>query len=556
MLVLFAGLFAKILVYMLFFTNVFIIAAFAAFWAGFCSMRIHYLTTAYPFCSTGNDKTTILAYFGCAAAAVLLEHHVTVVRAKLYHTIWRSKIAVAFLRNASPPLLCSNPHVPEFHCVTTANMLKMSPSDTPFHLVSLSSKEIRFFFEPQHAETFKKLEAPDDERQPLKEHHNFVSFTPGVMKKRTPSQIKMAEAVALSSAALGFEMGIFGDRFGGKIRRALQYIFGIGLGNWISLREKQKRFTFPLNRYLRLNKIEQWSSFVCAAAIIAIALLYHFESVGRGELHNKWFNETMTTPIVIWSLMLALRFVLLFFPNMRKFDYFFLLTSRQSQILELLNIIPIWNGIHQMPKALFLTDGGHIENLGLFPLLHQECTDIVMLDAEADQTCSSLRQALQMGRNILQCVFYKKDTQDIEAEINKFEQEEHEAYFEFNVCYASGVTGHIRYIKARLPKEMQENSQVQLPYGVCCQCTESCCGPFCRSFSPHPQHTTGNQFFTLNMFEFYAALSFHLVRRHLFEVGSFGNEFNVEFERIENKLMRLGAQWGLEEAEEKDSINV
>ena len=39
-----------------------------------------------------------------------------------------------------------------------------------------------------------------------------------------------------------------------------------------------------------------------------------------------------------------------------------------------------------MGQVVYVTDGGHIENLGLYELLRRRCKLIVVVDAEADPT--------------------------------------------------------------------------------------------------------------------------------------------------------------------------
>ena len=51
---------------------------------------------------------------------------------------------------------------------------------------------------------------------------------------------------------------------------------------------------------------------------------------------------------------------------------------------------------------LYLTDGGHIENLGLYQLLRRRCRLIIVIDAEADpnMTFNSFIKAERYARSI------------------------------------------------------------------------------------------------------------------------------------------------------------
>ena len=61
-------------------------------------------------------------------------------------------------------------------------------------------------------------------------------------------------------------------------------------------------------------------------------------------------------------------------------------------------------GRHRVRSTfLYVTDGGHIENLGLLELLRRECTTIVCLDAAggSTETFSTLGQAIALAASEL-----------------------------------------------------------------------------------------------------------------------------------------------------------
>ena len=39
-------------------------------------------------------------------------------------------------------------------------------------------------------------------------------------------------------------------------------------------------------------------------------------------------------------------------------------------------------------QAIYLSDGGHFENLGLYEMFRRRCSSIVVVDAGADEACS------------------------------------------------------------------------------------------------------------------------------------------------------------------------
>lgn len=61
-----------------------------------------------------------------------------------------------------------------------------------------------------------------------------------------------------------------------------------------------------------------------------------------------------------------------------------------------------------MPDRVYLSDGGHIENLGLYPLLVKGKENIVVVDmyTDPDQLHACLMFALNHARATLGCSFY------------------------------------------------------------------------------------------------------------------------------------------------------
>lgn len=77
------------------------------------------------------------------------------------------------------------------------------------------------------------------------------------------------------------------------------------------------------------------------------------------------------------------------------------------------------------PPILSLSDGGHVENLGLLPLLKRGCQRILLVDGGYSETdamrANDLILALQFARKWLRCSFSGHDGRDIIEDIkNKF----------------------------------------------------------------------------------------------------------------------------------------
>ena len=202
------------------------------------------------------------------------------------------------------------------------------------------------------------------------------------------------------------------------------------------------------------------------------------------------------------------------------------------------------------PPVLHLSDGGHIENLGLLPLLKRKLGKIVVVDGgvkEDEGLGSTLFIALKHAREKLYCSFSGINGRDIYEDFRrKFTDKPHEKQprsYRFKVEYSHNSgdedyenkeEGEILYIQPRHPKhglsgerknwhdiagnvriEMEadawgtgpevEPEEVDRLTCCCCECchclplrllSEGCCGVF-------PNHVTANQFFTPIMFSAY-----------------------------------------------------
>jgi len=137
-----------------------------------------------------------------------------------------------------------------------------------------------------------------------------------------------------------------------------------------------------------------------------------------------------------------------------------------------------------------VTDGGHIENLGVYELLRRRCKRIISVDAEADPDMHfhSLVQLLRfaeidMGIQI---------TLDLEP-LRKTDGLSQAHYALGLIDYGGGETGELIYIKASVTGD--EN-----PYVLAYRETQP-------SF---PHESTANQFFTETQLEVYRALGEHM----------------------------------------------
>src|SRR5581483_3170375 len=137
-----------------------------------------------------------------------------------------------------------------------------------------------------------------------------------------------------------------------------------------------------------------------------------------------------------------------------------------------------------------LSDGGHIENLGLYALLKRRCNVIVAIDGEQDEQLrfGSLMQLLMYARSDLR--------NNITIDLDRIHAASgtSESHFTIgDIDYGNGHKGSLIYMKASVTGD---EGPLVLDY---------------RESNPDfPHQSTTNQFFSERQFEMYRALGFHV----------------------------------------------
>ncbi|MEO5332025.1 MAG: hypothetical protein H7839_08380 [Magnetococcus sp. YQC-5] len=139
-----------------------------------------------------------------------------------------------------------------------------------------------------------------------------------------------------------------------------------------------------------------------------------------------------------------------------------------------------------------VSDGGHIENLAIYPLLQRRCRLIVALDGEADKDrhFEGLATTIRLARINL----------NVHIEMNHDEMEairtgtRHSAFG--TIWYGSDRWGTLLYIKASLCKKL---SLVDIQHYKACH-------------PDFPHESTMDQFFDEEQFESYRALGYHVAQ--------------------------------------------
>jgi hypothetical protein len=166
--------------------------------------------------------------------------------------------------------------------------------------------------------------------------------------------------------------------------------------------------------------------------------------------------------------------------------------------------IEMFNGLSETRRHIYLTDGGHIENLGIYSLLRRRCRLIVAIDAEADPeiSCESLLKVeryarIDLGiRIVLPWEAIRRQSRATSEKIPDHsapcEKGPHVAVG--RIFYPTGEPGLIVYVKSSLSGDEKD---YVLDYA--------------ERHPAFPHETTGDQFFSEEQFEMYRALGFHMV---------------------------------------------
>ena len=167
--------------------------------------------------------------------------------------------------------------------------------------------------------------------------------------------------------------------------------------------------------------------------------------------------------------------------------------------------------LHENMRVVYVTDGGHIENLGIYELLKRRCELIVVVDAEADPELTfpsfiTLQRYARIDLGVRIHMPWDHITKETtgwmgagskdKARPTEVAHGPHVAIGEIN--YGLPKKGYLVYIKASLTGD--ENDYVR---------------DYSRRYALFPHEATGDQFFSEEQFEVYRALGFHSADRFL-----------------------------------------
>jgi len=177
--------------------------------------------------------------------------------------------------------------------------------------------------------------------------------------------------------------------------------------------------------------------------------------------------------------------------------------------------------LYENSSDVYLTDGGHIENLGIYELLRRRCRVIIAVDADADPEMRygsfvtlqryariDLGVRIEMpwervSETTLALMRYRRDEKG--SSPPKPAKGPHASIG--IIDYGGGAKGFLVYLKSSVTGD--ENDYVR---------------DYRRRYNEYPHESTGDQFFSEEQFEVYRALGFHVAN------GAFGGSEIVEVE--------------------------
>ncbi len=159
--------------------------------------------------------------------------------------------------------------------------------------------------------------------------------------------------------------------------------------------------------------------------------------------------------------------------------------------------------LHTGSPRIYITDGGHIDNIGLYQLLKRRCRFIIVIDAEADPGMNfSAFADVQRFARIDEGVLISLDWRPMRAatlarlEDRTKSPDAHKLHFAAgHILYKDGSKGMLLYVKATVTGDEPDYI---LDYE--------------RRYPTFPHESTSDQFFSEEQMEAYRALGFHAMR--------------------------------------------
>jgi hypothetical protein len=245
----------------------------------------------------------------------------------------------------------------------------------------------------------------------------------------------------------------------------------------------------PATGYVPMKAMEQADDNLNLAAIMAISGAAANSNMGANTI------RPLSTTLALLNVRLGY-----WLPNPKQLIRGKFRNSRSMFLLK-----EMTSSLDENTDRILLTDGGHIENLGIYELLRRRCKLIVIADAEADigmnfPSFIALQRYARIDLGIRIDLPWQKIAETTravmaanagKADMPPEQNGPHSALG--LIHYDNGTQGYLLYLKSSLTGD--ENDYVR-DYG--------------RRNPSFPQETTADQFFSEEQFEVYRALGFHV----------------------------------------------
>lgn len=245
----------------------------------------------------------------------------------------------------------------------------------------------------------------------------------------------------------------------------------------------------PATGYVPIKAMEQADGNLNLAAIMAISGAAANSNMGANTI------RPLSTTLALLNVRLGY-----WLPNPKRLIHGKFGNSRSMFLLR-----EMTSSLDENTDRVLLTDGGHIENLGIYELLRRRCKVIVVADAEADPGMNfssfiALQRYARIDLGIRIDLRWQKIAATtravMAANAGKADMppEQNGPHAALGIIhYDNGTQGYLLYLKSSLTGD--ENDYVR-DYG--------------RRNPSFPHETTADQFFSEEQFEAYRALGFHV----------------------------------------------
>jgi len=348
---------------------------------------------------------------------------------------------------------------------------------------------------------------------PLTAVQNMDKIKGGICYPST--QVTASYAMTASAAALAIHSGDY-DQQG--LSSFILTLFNIGLGDWFE--------------FHHLSSQGQKGYTLCILIHLSVLMLLLFAQI----------FDLSTMLYVGYSIMLAL--LLSVFTKLGAVSLYSFPVRQVHQSLG-----AVWEN-PKPPPLLYLSDGGHIENLGLVELLRRCNETILVVDAMAadpkyhpfcqllaamDRARQGIRSSIQdvdpdlapeterRTTDVIRCSFRPPSEIDDVIDVEQWLEANLDApYIKIGVSYHTeegwllreGMIHYVRLQGAEGLRKRENHSYHNYP-GICCECCHD--QPWTRMFGEFPNHGTASQFFTPTLFEVYAEMSSNEVMKEAVE---------------------------------------